>query len=944
MILSASIRISGLVLAAGLLLLAAPQARLDAATEDLEQDLTRLVPPDEAAPISDPLGDAIVEKTAIALRTEIIQLRNAVQTHPSDPALRIGLANGLIEAGAYGEAEAQARIALSVGGSDDVVAPVLARAMFGEQKFTILVQTIKTGSRPPKAEAQVRALLARAHLALGETRFVEPLIADAQRLDPGGLPATIATTQLLLSRSDFAGAAAEIARARALAPGDLYVLRLLAQIDVLNGDPAGALAACDAILARWPYDIQGLVLRAAFRVDAGDFAGARKDADTLLQAGPNLLIARYIDALLLAKSGDLALAQERLLRVGTDFDALPEGYYLLAIVQTQLGRLDEAMNAAYSFVSRRPSDGRGIRLEAIIALMEKNPARAVSVLRPAVEADSHDGLAATVLAHAYALQHDNDKAFQYYDRAGAATAAGVIAARKGTAKALDAEIQLTLASVDELVRPVLDADSLALVSLISDVKLGAMSSALAKAEALDRRKPGDPIVQDWLGIIQMRRQQYDAAIATFRAAVARDAKFLDAQRNLARAEEAAGKPDLAGKAWNDVLAHAPQDEQANLGLAELALKAGDADKAAEFLEAAQRVGPNDPTPGLNAVNLYAAEKDWAKAISLARVLVSIFPGNVNAFNAEAQVIAESGDLARAEKLYSDFTHAHPDNAAVLSGQAKVLANAGNKPGARASLVRAVAAAPGDFVYMDALVDFDDKSAGHDQALKTARSFAQNDAVASALLSAGILVKADRLKDAIAELKTAFAHHPDTKVAILLAQLLSASGDAASAEALMQSWLGDHPQDWQALIQLGNLYMTRHATEDALAIYLKAASAAPENATVLNNLAWIAAAKSDPRALDWAERAYYLAPSGQSADTYGWLLARGGHAASALPLLQAALAAAPEDPSIQYHAAAALSAAGQKDAAKILLARALASKDQFEGRKDAEALLATLPSD
>jgi putative PEP-CTERM system TPR-repeat lipoprotein len=506
---------------------------------------------------------------------------------------------------------------------------------------------------------------------------------------------------------------------------------------------------------------------------------------------------------------------------------------------------------------------------------------------------------------------------------------------------LDSGVAIALGSLDEFARSVLDEDTLALVSLISDVKLGAISRAAAAADALAAHNAADPVAQDWRGIIRIRQQRYDEAIALFDTLIKAHPKFLDARRNRAHAYAAAGKADAAQKAWQEVLDQAPGDEQAYLGLSELALKAGDMAKGAAWLEAAQRNAQSSPAAGLTALGLYVSMKDWDHALPLAEGLATFFKFDPKVANARAQVLAAAGHVDQAKDLYDHFLRISPDAAEAFAGKAQLLAGAGDKSGARAALIAAIAVAPGEFGYEKALVEFDDANKGQNEALKTAQSFAQKDPVGSALLSATLLIKYDRNKDAAATLKAAEAQHPDAKLVILLAQLLAASGDASAAEATAQSWLNDHPQDWQVRLQLANLYAARHADDDAFAAYLRVATLAPRDATVLNYLALAAAKKSDPRARDWAERAYYLAPSAQSADTYGWILTGGGQPQAALPLLQAALAGAPDNASIAYHLAATLDAAGQKDAAKTLLQSVLKSGDQFEERQQAERLLASL---
>jgi tetratricopeptide (TPR) repeat protein len=111
---------------------------------------------------------------------------------------------------------------------------------------------------------------------------------------------------------------------------------------------------------------------------------------------------------------------------------------------------------------------------------------------------------------------------------------------------------------------------------------------------------------------------------------------------------------------------------------------------------------------------------------------------------------------------------------------------------------------------------------------------------------------------------------------------------------------------------------------------------------LNNLAWALGHLGRPQALDYAERAYKLAPQAPSvADTLGWILARRGQSRQALPYLAHATQLAPRDPDMAYHYAYALAKAGQPAKARAVLSQALSGTAAFASRQAAEQLLASL---
>ena len=104
-------------------------------------------------------------------------------------------------------------------------------------------------------------------------------------------------------------------------------------------------------------------------------------------------------------------------------------------------------------------------------------------------------------------------------------------------------------------------------------------------------------------------------------------------------------------------------------------------------------------------------------------------------------------------------------------------------------------------------------------------------------------------------------------------------------------------------------------------------AAPRDAGLLNNLAWLYEETGDERALATAERAYRLSPRAPEVmDTLGWILVQRGDAARGLTLLREAHARSSVDPGIRYHLAVALARLGRKAEAVAQLREVMRSEN------------------
>jgi Flp pilus assembly protein TadD len=117
---------------------------------------------------------------------------------------------------------------------------------------------------------------------------------------------------------------------------------------------------------------------------------------------------------------------------------------------------------------------------------------------------------------------------------------------------------------------------------------------------------------------------------------------------------------------------------------------------------------------------------------------------------------------------------------------------------------------------------------------------------------------------------------------------------------------------------------------------------PDNVAALNNAAWFAHERADPRALPYAEHAAELAPDNAAVlDTLGWILTQQRRAGDALEHLTRAAQLAPDALEIHYHLAVAQVQLGQTEAARRTLDALLAAEGPFAQRDAAQELLRSL---
>lgn len=231
----------------------------------------------------------------------------------------------------------------------------------------------------------------------------------------------------------------------------------------------------------------------------------------------------------------------------------------------------------------------------------------------------------------------------------------------------------------------------------------------------------------------------------------------------------------------------------------------------------------------------------------------------------------------------------------------------------------------------------------EEAMQIARDLAARDAVASAQLQADVLRRTDRAEEAAKVLSDAFEETPVSALALDLFLARRTVGETEAGIKGLASWVDEHPDDRPARLALASALIETGDYGAASAQYETLASSNPNDAAVLNNLAWLKNELGEPNAIDYARRAHDLAPdSPEIADTLGWMLVQSEETAEeGLALLREAATAAPANADIRYHLAYALHTSGDQDEAQAILEELLATDQPFLEREAAQSLLTEL---
>ena len=168
----------------------------------------------------------------------------------------------------------------------------------------------------------------------------------------------------------------------------------------------------------------------------------------------------------------------------------------------------------------------------------------------------------------------------------------------------------------------------------------------------------------------------------------------------------------------------------------------------------------------------------------------------------------------------------------------------------------------------------------------------------------------------------------------------------AALQIVQEALAANPDSEELHILLASVQSERGQFDSAMDAYEATLRINPHNVLAANNLAVLLVDhKNDPASL---QKAFGLsrefekgAPHPLFLDTLGWVRLKMGQQEEAIRLMKAAVVKSPDMSVLNYHLGIAFFQSGQRAEARTYLSRALKSPDAFEGRREAEQVLAQL---
>ncbi|MFV0278873.1 MAG: XrtA/PEP-CTERM system TPR-repeat protein PrsT [Parahaliea sp.] len=879
--------------------------------------------------------------------TAAIELKNLLQQQGSNVKARVMLGLIYFDRGDFLSAEKELSRNTDV---DDVALKsqqqaILARTWIRLFKLDDVLAMDQQGLLPD-AQATMQAASARAHMLQSDLVAAQVSIDKALALAPESSFVLFTNAQLLMLKGDANAAREQLERAERSDPDFAEVWALRGDLDLRAGDSASAEENYNKALELAPSSASYRMNRVFIRIMRNELESAQEDLDKLQRAMPGNLQVSYAQGLIYYQQRNYQEAVTSLLVAEPAKFSAPEVLRYLALAKMQLGEASEAYEFAKEYHALDEDNMVGNRLLATAALATRKFDEAEQLSRRILAEYPDDTLAMNTLASVLVGQRRADEAIELLDRVAALnpdSSEAQVRLGAGYLAAGDNEKAVQLVEGALQMDPDTGAPDVLLV--YTHLRANELDEALQAAKDYVQRHPDNPGPHLVEGVVYRRIGDVSAAKAAFRKAAELQPGHPAANHQLATMALVEGDADAARGYYQQILkvhkdALAPQMAMAGLEESQGKLK-----DMVKWLQAAGSAHPDALQPKLGLARYWNAQKQYVKTVEVLSNLPKTLSSNPMVLREQA--VAQLGQrrfqdgLASLELLDRKYELTGTD----LRNMAYAQETLGQVKKAEQSLERAAELEPESIDLQLTLARFAIRGNNDSRAQGRLDKAAAIDPQNPRLLEtqAALASKRGDYKRSLSLLEKAQQLRPDTANQLNLYRQYELMGDTKGARAFLERWNAEEKDNTVAKSVLAMALEKQGDVQGAVDKYREILTREPDSIVVNNNLAWLLKDSDPAQALVYARKADQVSGGrrGDIRDTLAMVLLANGELEEAKAILSKLVSASPNIPAYRYHQALVTVRSGDSARAIEQLRTLLESKDDFEQRREAEELLASL---
>lgn len=879
------------------------------------------------------------------LNTAVIELKNALQASPESGEARWLLGTVYIQLEDGASAEKELRHAQRSGVDSDSIIVPLARALFLQSNYDEITNgLLPLSSLTPDQQAELLAIRGQAYLYQDKIERAQEELDKALNINDQTVTALLGHAKVNIASGDSGAIRAWLERAISVESSNHEAWGLLARLEESSGDMEAAGQAYTKAIEGNIRPLTHLLQRALFRIQLEQFDGAEADLKRL----PNNHFAKdYGFGLIKFRQQDYVQAQSLLELALTKRENYAPAVYFLGLSHFMQGHELQADNYLNQFIKLAPRSNSAATTLASLQIRRGDLSQAEAVLSSVLERDAGNEQALQLMAATLLAQGKNSDAIAVYQRLVARNpSSSEVLSKLGLALMAQGDVAIGAAKLEAAIKLAPEEDKPQLALFLGLLSSGDKEKALAAAEKWVTNKP-----------------QSSSAVLALGWGLLANGQGLQAEN-----------------AFERVLELSPGNASATHNLAVLAIQQDDVNGAVKYYQDSLKLNPTHAGIGTSLAQLYVLTGQQDEAIGLLEELWQNDPGHIQSAVMLGQALLRAGDSRRAEQVLAESLKTQPEAPALLLNLGTAQAENGNFSQAvdtfRKLVDRQGDSARNYYLLAQAYYKNGDKK-GFTSALEKSyrlnpnvldsqiamlglfleqKKYSRAQSLVDELLvkfpnnvdvhlqSARLSMAKGKLEDGVKAYQSAHRLAPSrSDILVKFAMAQWQSGEQNAAISTMEAWLKKNPGNRVAAYNLANFYLLGGRKEEARSAFADILTAHPDHVLALNNLASLMRSSDLSQALEYAERAYKLAPQAPAvADTLAMtLLAGKGQEERAIRLLETAVKKAPGNAEISYNFAWALVENGQKNRAITLLKNLANSEGDFPQKQQARKLLADL---
>lgn len=879
-------------------------------------------------------------------KSAIVQLKSALQLNPNSAQARFLLGTALLGEGDAVAAVVELEKASELKFDDNLVMPVLAQSLLATgqaKKLTDLYA--RTRLEDAGAHAALKASVAEAFVAQGALERAEAAASQALELDPKNAAAKLLLARFTAGRGDFDKALASIDSIIADYPKHILAWHLKGELLWAGKrDVPGAVEAFKQTLVLEPRFIPGHASLMMHALQQKDMAAFRTQLGKLKAAMPSSPETLFFEARLALVDGQSERARDLIQQLLRGAPESPRVLELAGAVELNGGSLTLAESHLNKALQLQPELATARRQLAQVYVRSGQAERALSTLRPLLAGNAAaQELALAAEAH---MQLGNLAESQaLFERAAKANPGDTkVRTALAIARMSKGDPAEGLADLEAISRT--DTTAYADLALISSqLRLKNVEAALGAIDRLQAKLPQAAVPHHLRGTVLAQQKKLDAARASFDKALAVDPKYFPAVSSLAALDIAENKTDQALKRFQDALVREPKNYRALLAVAELKMQAGaPAEEIRTLLTDSIRANPGEASPRLMLIDFLLSRREHGPARAAAQDALAALPASLPLMDALGRTQLAAGELQQAVSSFTKLAADQPQSVQAQLRLAQAHGVSKDYPAAKRALRRALEIDPKSAPAYSALVEIALVEKRFDEAIQIAQEVQKQSGKSAFghILEADVHASRRDWPRAVTAQQAALTLDRSNPTAIRLHSLLTLAGRSSEAERLAAAWLLERPADAQFIFHLGTIAMEGGRYAEAETLYRRVLALRPEDATAMNNVAWVMTRQGKPGAVPFAESALRLMPEQPALmDTLASALAGEGKLPQAIDWQRKALAKAGDNASYRLRLAKLLIQSGDKSGARAELKTLASLGDKFADQAEVQQLLKTL---